>query len=218
MTDIFREVQEDVRQEQLTSLLKDHGVKIGAAIGALIVAYGAFNYWQSSQQQQAAAASDAFGAATELLQEKDAAGAVSSFAAIRADRGSNDYGLLAGFRQAEALLAQEKRGEAIGIYNGIASDSSVDGFLRDLATLYGASVLIDDGNSSGGIAKLEGLIEEDNLLKRSAMELKAYALFNTGKRDEARDIFTALQVETDDGTSFSSRAAQMLGELGSAEE
>ena len=112
MTDIFREVQEDVRQEQLTTLLKDHGVKIGAAIGALIVAYGAFNYWQSSQQQETAAASDTYGAAIELLQENDAAGAASMFSALRADRGANDYGLLAGFRQAEALLAQEKRGEA----------------------------------------------------------------------------------------------------------
>ena len=63
MTDIFREVDEDVRQEQLTEFLRDHWIKIVAVVVVLIAAYAAINYWQSQQQQEVASASDEFSAA-----------------------------------------------------------------------------------------------------------------------------------------------------------
>jgi len=215
VTDIFREVAEDVRQEQLTDFLKTHGVKIAAGITALIIAYGGFNYLQDQNADQASAASDQYAAAVELLAD-DAAGAAAQFSAIRAERGEADYGLLSGFREAEALTTQGNIDGAVAIYDQIAT-SGADKFVRNLAAFYAASSMIASGDAAVGAARLEPLLEAGNPLQPLALEAKGYWLYSTGKIDEARNIFTELQAVSVDGTNYDSRAAQMLSVIGAGE-
>ena len=217
MTDIFREVDEDVRQEQLTDFLRDYWIKIVAVIVVLIAAYAAINYWQSQQQQDVADASDAFNIAMVQLEADNAAAAISGFASVRAERGLDDYGLLASFRQAEALIQQGKVNDAVGIYDEISDGSGVDSFLQDLANFYAGAALVGGDRVDEGMKRLDSLAADNGPLRHSALEMKAYSLFSAGKLDEARDIFTMLQSEAPEGTGFEGRAAQMLSELGGSE-
>jgi hypothetical protein len=217
VTDIFREVDEDIRQEQLTDFLRNYWIKIVAAMVVLIAAYAAINYWQNQQQQEVASASDEFNAAMEQLEANNTAAAISGLARVSAERGMEDYGLLASFRQAEALVAQGKANDAIAIYEAIAADGGVDEFLQDLASLYAASALVGGDRVNEGMERLDALAADDSPLRFSALEMKGYSLFSAGKRDEARDIFTMLQSEAPEGTGYDGRAAQMLTELGSSE-
>ena len=216
MTDIFREVEEDVRQEQLTTFLKDHGIKIAAAIVAIIIVYGGVNYWQGAQEDEAAAASDAYNAAVEDL-DSGAESAIAKFAAIREDRGMNDYGLLAAFRQAEALASQGKVDDSVAVYDAIADDAG-DDFIADLAALYAGSLLIENDKADAGVARLDAIIEDDGPLSPSANEIKAYWLYGNGRQEEARAIFATLQTQVEEGTPIESRVSQMIGLLGSPAE
>jgi hypothetical protein len=216
VTDIFREVEEDVRQEQLTDFLKTHGAKIAAGLVALIIAFGGFNYLQDQSAEQAAAASDQYEVAVELLVD-DVAAAAARFAAIRAERSETDYGMLSAFREAEALASQGNVDGAVVIYDQIASNGS-DNFIRNLAAFYAASTLIASGDSAPGAARLEPLLEDGNPVRPLALEAKGYWLYGTGNIEEARNIFTELQGISVDGASYDTRAAQMLSVMGSGAE
>jgi hypothetical protein len=216
VTDIFREVEEDVRQEQLTDFLKTHGIKIAVGLGALVLAFGGYNYVQDQNAEEASVASDQYAAAVELVAE-DPAGATARFGVIRMERGEADYGLLAAFREAEVLASRGEVEMAVVVYDQLAAGGA-DKFVRNLAAFYAASVLIASDDAASGAARLEPLLEEGNPLRSLALESKAYWLLSTGKVDEARNIFTELQAISAEGTSYGSRASQMLNVTGSGEQ
>jgi hypothetical protein len=213
VTDIFREVEEDVRQEQLTTLLQDHWPKIVGVIVALIVAFGAYNYWLGATKDTLAETSTAFEAALEELAAGNEESAASQFAAIRTERGMDDYGLLSAFREAQALAGQGNANGAVKIYDDIAQATG-DDYIESLAAYYAGATLIAAGRGDEGIARLKELEAEGGALGMLASEMQGYALYAAGKRDEARDIFLALREVAPEDTTLGQRVAQMLLDLG----
>lgn len=213
MTDIFREVEEDVRQEQLTTLLQDHWPKIVGVIVALIAAFGAYNYWQDASKETSAEVSTSFEAAVDDFTAGNQESAARQFAAIRAERGMDDYGLLSAFREAQALAAQGNTDGAVKVYDDIAQATS-DDYIENLAAYYAGSTLVAAGRVDEGITRLKELETEGGALGQVASEMQGYALYSAGKRDEARDIFLALREVAPEDTTLGQRVAQMLLDLG----
>ena len=66
MSDIFREVEEDVRRERLEKLWKQYGDYVIAGVAVIVVGVAGYKLWQHYEAQQLAKASVAYSAAIEL--------------------------------------------------------------------------------------------------------------------------------------------------------
>src|ERR1700758_2715227 len=75
VTDIFREVEEDVRRERIEKLWKAYGNYVIAALVLLFVGIGAWQLWQRHEQQERAKVGATFIAAQRITNPQAAASA-----------------------------------------------------------------------------------------------------------------------------------------------
>ena len=68
MTDIFREVEEDVRRERFEKLWKQYGDYAIALAAVIVIAIAGYKFWQRYEVQQRLKASSAFTAAQQLAE------------------------------------------------------------------------------------------------------------------------------------------------------
>ena len=101
MTDIFREVEEDVRRERYAQLWKQYGDYAIAAAAAVIVGVAAWQLWQRYQQNQRIEASNAYIMA--VLEASDPSKAAAAFATL-AKTAPSGYATISRMQEANALL------------------------------------------------------------------------------------------------------------------
>lgn len=213
MTDIFQEVEEDVRREKLERIWREYGAYIIGAAASLILVTAALTAWRAYESRQQAAHARAFIEASALL-ESNPADAVKAFEALGEKSGS--YGLLARFREAEALLKQGERKKAADLYDSIAADAGARSRLRDLAMLKNAYLTADETSLADLRARLAPLTRADGAWRHLARELLAFAALKDGEKDSAIADFRKLVDDPTVPDGVRSRADTMLRVLGAA--
>ena len=133
MSDIFQEVDEEVRREQLKKLWERYGTYIIAACILVIVAVGGWRGYQWWEAKRAAETGAAFEQAVTLAESGKRQEAEAAFAKLATD-GTAGYRVLARLREA-AELGQTDRKAAVKAYDEIAADKSVGTVMQDLAAL-----------------------------------------------------------------------------------
>jgi len=170
---LFREVDEEVRQEQFKKLWARYGnAVIGLAVLVILGVAGmeGWKYWQLKQSQEAG---DKFFAAAQLATAGKAADAVKDFEAID-KTGFADLGRL---RAAAQLAADGKAADAVKLYDEIAADAKVDQTLRDLSRIRAAAVMADTAAFADVEARLKDFTAADNPWRHIARELLASVQF-----------------------------------------
>ena len=110
MSDIFQEVDEEVRREQLKKLWERYGTLLIAACVLLVVAVGGWRAYEWWEAKKAAEAGTAFQAAIALSSEGKNKEAEDAFAKLAAS-GTSSYRMLARFREAAEVARRDpKRG------------------------------------------------------------------------------------------------------------
>ena len=133
MSDIFREVDEEVRRQQLIKLWERFGSLMIGAVVLLIVAVAGWRVYEWREMKRAAEAGTAFEAAMTLSEQGKPAEAEAAFAKLAAD-GTGSYRALAKLREA-AELARNDAKAAVAIFDSLAADASVGRVLQDFAAL-----------------------------------------------------------------------------------
>ena len=122
MTDIFREVDEDLRQEQYKRLWDRFGpYVIGLAVLIVAVTAG-WRLWEYWQLRSAEATGDRFVAALDLASKGDNEQAMAALDQIAAD-GSGLYPVLAQFRSASLKEAEGDNEGAVKAFDALAASS-----------------------------------------------------------------------------------------------
>ena len=134
MTDVFAEVDEEVRQDQLQKLAKKWGPPILGAVVLAVAAYGGWLYWKAEQLKARVEASDAFAAALAKSSKETPAAALAALAQV-AERYEGGYRTLALLQSAALQAEQGKREEAVALYERVSADAAADPLLRSLGTL-----------------------------------------------------------------------------------
>jgi len=178
VSDIFQEVDEEVRREQLKKLWERYQNYAFAGVFLILAAVGGWRGYDWWQAKQAAETGAAFEAAQTLSQEGKHAEAETAFAKIVAD-GAARYRDLARVRQAAELAERDARA-AIAAYQTIADDRSVGPELQDLAGVRAGSLLIDAGSFNEVRARVEPLATEGRPYRHTARELLALAAWRSG--------------------------------------
>ncbi len=184
MTDIFQEVDEEVRRDKAAEFWKKYQNFILGAAVLVVLASAGFRYWQYEKERAAEAAGDQFQAAIasyEAGRLDEANGALGKLAAEAA----GGYRVLAQMTEAGAKAASNP-GAAIAAFDAIAGDASVDPLFRDAAKLRAAFLRLEQPNEEqAGAAGLTALAGGDGPYRRTAELALAAQALSRGDYDEA---------------------------------
>ena len=210
MADIFQEVDEEVRREQLKKLWQRYGNYAIAACVVLVVAVAAWRGYEWWESKRAAEAGAAFEQAVTLAEAGKHQEAETAFAKLATD-GTAGYRVLARLREA-AELASTDRAAAIKAYDEIATDGGAGQVLQDLATLRAGYLQVDTAAYGEMRARLEPLTGPERAFRYSARELLALSAWKSGDLSAARQW--ADTIITDPQTPAAARSrAEVLSEL-----
>jgi hypothetical protein len=200
VSDIFREVEEDVRKERLEKLWKAYGDYVIALMALIILSVAGYELWLRYEDSQRAKASSEFVAAQHVNNPAQAAAAFASLSKTA----PGGYGLLAKLSQADALPAAGQVMQAIALYKDIAA--SDPGPVGATARLRAAWLMADTSSRADLASLLEPLSVPSSPWRQMAREVLAYSDFKAGKTKEAAAAFEALALDPDSPDALRSRA------------
>jgi hypothetical protein len=203
VADIFREVDEEVRREQLKRLWDRYGLFIVAAAVLVVVGVGAWRAYQWYEARKAAEAGAAYNAAAQLAQDGKPTEATAAFAQL-ATSGTPAYRALARLREAEVMATRDSAA-AVAIFDEVAVNSGIPQLLRDLATVRAGFVLVDKAPYADLSRRLEPLAQPNGSFRHSARELLALSAWRNGDMAAARRWAEAALSDPDAPASLRAR-------------
>ena len=213
MSDIFREIDEELRRDNLRKLWSRYGRYVIAAAVLVLVVAGAIVAWRDHQLSERRAQSTRYASALALAREDKEADAVKIFDAIAQEGGG--YAVLASFEEAAELAKLGDRKAAIAIYDRIAAASALDPSLRELAVLLSVMQSMSDSDPHATIERLAPLTAGGSSWRPTALELTAIARVRSGDRSGALDLYKSLADDLAAPSGLRARAAEMAAALGS---
>jgi hypothetical protein len=213
VADIFQEVDEEVRREQLKKLWQRYGNYIAAACILVVVAVGGWRGYEWWQGKKAAESGTAFEQAVALAASGKHEEAEAAFAKLASD-GTAGYRVLARLREA-AQIARTDPKAAIKAYEEIAADGGADRVMRDFAMLRAGFVLVDSSSYGDLKAALEPLTGANRAFRHSARELLALSAWKAGDTGAARQWADTILADPQSPPGTRSRA-EVLSALISA--
>jgi hypothetical protein len=207
VSDIFREVEEDVRRERFEKLWKAYGTYVIAALVLLFAGIGGYQLWQRHDQQEREKISDTLVAAQRISNPQAAASAFVDLSRT-APKG---YSAVARLSEAGAMLMSGQRNEAIDLYKQIASSDS--GPIGSVARLRAAWALAETA-SRGDLAELlKPLDQPGNAWRENAEEILAYADYRAMDTKSALTRYSLLALDPEAPDALRARAKAMAAFL-----
>ncbi|GLK80024.1 tetratricopeptide repeat protein [Methylopila turkensis] len=214
MTDIFHEVQEDLRRERLQRLWTRYGWLIVAVAVLLVAAAGGWRGYEYWQARQAEAAGDRYQAAARLAEEGKADEAKAAFAELAANAPAG-YQALARLREAAEVVKSDPAA-ALKLYEAVANDSAADALLRDAARVRAGYVAVDHASRDEVRKLVEALAVDNGPWRQAAREVLGLAAYKAGDLVDARRQFEALVSDPETGQGARQRADLMLSVMPAA--
>jgi len=210
LSDIFREVEEEVRRERFEKIWKQYGDYIIAGVALIVIAIAGFELWQRYEENQKLKASETFIAAQELAIGGNLNQASAAFAVVAKDA-PGGYAKMARLSQAGVLEVSGQRNEALMVFKSIAKDD--DGLIGDVARLRGGWILAFDGPRSDMDSLLAPLTDPTSPWRFSAREIIAYADFHAGLNAKAQKEFQDIANDKDASQTLRRRCSAMAAFL-----
>jgi hypothetical protein len=208
MTDIFHEVEDDLRREKAKRLWARFGPYVILAAVLIVVGVGGWRGWEYWREQQAAAEGDRFVAALKLASENKHDEAMTALNDIAAT-GTGGYPVLAGFRAASELAATKKTDDAVKAFDAIAAKPGTPPLLQQMARLRAALLVVDTSDLAQMKSRIGDLAETGNPWRHSARELLGLTAWRTGDLEAARGYFQSIADDPETPQSMQSRTQLM---------
>jgi hypothetical protein len=171
VSDIFTEVDEEVRREQIKKLWERYGnyvVAVAFLVIAAVAAWRGYDYWQTRRAAEAGAAYDA---AARLAEEGKHGEAEAAFTKLVTD-GTAGYRLLARLREAAEMSERDPKA-AVATYDRIAGETTGQPPISELAAIRAAFLLVDTAQLDEMTQRLEPLTQPSGTFRHTARELLA---------------------------------------------
>jgi len=166
MSDIFQEVDEEVRRDKAAEFWKKYQNFIFVAAALIVLATAGYRYYDYRQTQARQAAGEAFQQALKFDQEGKTAEAQAALAKLGADAPAG-YRMLARFVTAvETEKSDPKAGAAA--FDALASDSLVEPLYREAARLRAALARLDAGDVDAAKSALATLAAPTGVYRQTA--------------------------------------------------
>lgn len=189
MSDIFREVEEDVRRERYEQLWKKYGDYAIAGAAVLVLGAAGFQFWRYYEARERMRASDAYAAAEQMLESGQSEQAAAAFALL-AKNAPSGYDNVAELQEADAMLAAGMHDKAVDLYKAIASGTNP--LLASVARIRAGWALADTAPKSELETLLAPLTDPTSAWRFMAREILAYADYRTGNTKAALAAYESL--------------------------
>jgi hypothetical protein len=214
MSDIIREVDEEIRRERYMKLWDRFGLYVVAAALIVVIGLSGWRGWEWYSARQAAESGARFEAAMQLAAKGDRAGAEAAFNELAGDATAG-YRVLARFRAAaETARTDPKAG--VEAFDAIAADSSLEALMRDMARLHAGYLLVDTASVAELNSRMEPLIGPTAPFRHSASEVMGLAHYRAGEYESAAKMFSSLLTDPETPPSLRQRAQVMNALLSGA--
>jgi hypothetical protein len=184
VSEIFDEVNEEVRREQLKKLWERYSIFIIAGAILIIAAVGGWRGYQYLEAKKAAEAGAAFEAAAELSEQGKHAEAEAAFTKLAATA-PYGYRMLSRLRAAAEVATRDPQAAA-KLYDDIAADRSVGASEQDLARIRAAGLLLDTTSYNNMLQRLEPATAPGATYRHTARELLALSAWRANDATATR--------------------------------
>ena len=204
MSELFDEVDEEVRREQLRKLWEKYSIYIIAAALLIIAAVGGWRGYQYLEAKKAAEAGDAFNKAVELSEEGKRGEAEAAFGELAA-KAPSGYRMLARFRLAAEIGNRDPKAGA-KMFDELAADSGIGTEQQELARIRAAGLLLESASYNEIRQRLEPEAAPGATFRHAARELLALSAFRAGDTAATRQWLDQIALDADTPSSLRARA------------
>jgi hypothetical protein len=204
VTDIFREVEEDVRRERLEQLWKQYGDYVTALAALIILGVAGFQLWRVYETRERNKAAVEFSTALQLLENNQPKAAAGLFATL-AKSAPGGYAAVARLAQADALYGEGNRDNAVSLYKQIAADS--DPYLGAIARVHAGWALVETAPKAELQTLLAPLTDPNSRWRGAAREILGYADIRTGNDASALKTYESIAADSSLPGSLRERAS-----------
>ena len=204
MSELFDEVDEEVRREQLKKLWDKYSLYFIALMVLIVAAVGGWRGYQYLEAKKAAEAGAIFDKAVELSEQGKHAEAETAFADLAA-KAPSGYRTLSWLRAAAEASARDPKAAA-KMYDDIAADRSIGSEWQDLAKIRAAGLLVDSASYADMQQRLESSADPKSTFRHTARELLALSAWRNNDMTAARKWLDAIAEDGETPPSLRSRA------------
>jgi hypothetical protein len=204
VSELFDEVDEEVRRDQLKKLWDQYSIYIIALALLIIAGVGGWRGYQYLEAKKAAEAGAAFDKAVELSEQNKHAEAEAAFADLAA-KAPSGYRILSRLRTATEVSNRDPQAAA-KMFDEIAADRSVGAVEQDLARIRAAQLLLESTTYPNMLQRLEPASTPTSTFRHSAREWLALSAWRANDAAAARQWLDLIANDGETPPSLRSRA------------
>ena len=204
MSELFDEVDEDVRRDQLKKLWDQYSLYIVAGALLIIASVGGWRGYEYLEAKKAAEAGAAFDKAVELSEQNKHTEAEAAFADLAA-KAPSGYRVLARLRTAAEVASRDPQAAA-KMFDEIAADRSVGVPEQELARVRAAQLLLETSTYPNLLQRLEAAAAPGATFRHTARELLALSAWRANDMTAARQWLDQIANDGETPPSLRSRA------------
>lgn len=209
MSDIFEEVDEDVRHDQMVALAKLWGPYVISVVIAIVLGVSGFVGWKSYSEGKLQNESRQFEAAMKDVAAGNFDAAAKGFDAL-AKTSTSGYALVADLRSATNLLKTGDLDGTAKIWDKVSEMVSENIRLSSLAKLNSAVIMMDLGRNDDARVRLEAISGEDVPFHYTAKELLAFMDYDEGNYVSAQAAYQEMAFSQNIPQGIQKRSKEML--------
>jgi hypothetical protein len=204
VSELFDEVDEDVRRDQLKKLWEQYSLYIIAIAILIVASVGGWRGYQYLEANKAAEAGAAFDKAVELSEANKHAEAEAAFADLAA-KAPFGYRVLARLRAAAEAASRDPQAAA-KMFDEIAADRSIGVAEQDLARIRAAQLLLETTSYPNMKQRLEASAAPGATFRHTARELLALSAWRANDAAATRQWLDMIANDGETPPSLRSRA------------
>ena len=204
---LLREVDEEVRRDQMVAMWNKYGNHVIGGVLVIALAVAGVNLYRQSVIQKAADASVRFQTALDLVANSKGADAALALGAFT---GPQPYASMAKLVEANQLAASGDMDKAQALIASVANDSSAPSELRDMASIRAIGLKLDQMPLDQAKAALAPLMSPSAPFRHTARELLAAALLKANDLAGAEAELRALTLDPATPAGLKQRANDLL--------
>jgi hypothetical protein len=209
----LREVDENLRRDQLRDFAKRYGAWLIAAVVLFLGASGGWIYWQQHEVDRSEKQVETLAQVYKNIGSGNTTGAAKQLDEL-SKSGRKAVGASAAFARAALAIEQNDSKLAAAKYRELANDGKLPKPYRDIALIRQTVLEFDQIQPQEVITRLQPLAKPGNPWFGIAGEMTALALIKQGKKAEAGRLFAAISKDKSVPEPIRDRSVQIAGSLG----
>ena len=209
MSDIFREVEEDLRHEKYKRLWDKYGPYVLAVAFLIVAGTAGYRGWEAWEASRSETTGDQYINALQSADDGEIEDAEKALSELSVDA-PGGYSDMARLRAASIKAQNDDAEGALKAFTEIAKDGGVAPVFQNAARIQAGYILVDNADFAEVEKQLSGLAANDNAWRHSARELIGLAAYKAEKYEDAQKWFQQVIDDRAAPADLSARAQVML--------